>query len=66
MWKRRFKDEQIVQLLKEAEAGISVKKLSRKHNFSDATFCDWRKRKSGGLELSDAKPLRALEARINV
>jgi len=60
MRKRRFEEEQIVRILKEAESGVSAKELCRKYNISDATFYLWRK-KYGGLEVSDAKRLRALE-----
>lgn len=44
MRKRRLNEEQIVRILKEAEAGTAVKELSRKHNISDVTFYVWRKR----------------------
>ena len=58
--KKRFTDEQIIAVLKEAEAGLPVKELCRKHNISDATFYTWRK-KYGGLEVSEARRLKALE-----
>ena len=60
MRKRRFEEEQIVRILKEAESGVSVKDLCRKHGFSDATFYIWRQ-KYAGMEVSDARKLRALE-----
>ena len=60
MRKRRFNEEQIVRILKEGESGVATKELCRRHNISDATFYVWRK-KYGGLEVSDAKRLRALE-----
>jgi len=41
--KKRFSEEQIIGVLKEAEAGVPVKELCRKHNISDATFYTWRK-----------------------
>ena len=60
MRKRRFKEEQIIKILKEAEAGTPAAELSRKYGMSDATFYVWR-RKYQGMEMSDAKKLRALE-----
>ena len=59
--KKRFSEEQIIGFLKEAEAGIPVKELCRKHGFSDASFYTWRS-KYGGMEVSEAKRLRALES----
>lgn len=58
--KRRFSDEQIISILKEAEAGLPVKELCRKHNISDATFYTWRK-KFGGMEISEARRLKSVE-----
>lgn len=60
MRKRRFKEEQIIQILKESERGVSTKELCRKYGMSDATFYMWRK-KYGGMDVSDAKKLRHLE-----
>ena len=57
----RFSEEQIVSILKQAEAGVKVKDLCRKHGFSDATFYNWRSR-YGGMEVSDVRKLRELEA----
>jgi putative transposase len=58
--KKRFSEEQIIGFLKEAEAGVPVKELCRKHGFSDASFYTWR-RKFGGMDVSDAKRLKAME-----
>jgi len=58
--KKRFTEEQIIPILKEAEAGLPVKELCRKYNISDATFYTWRK-KYGGLEVSEARRPKALE-----
>jgi len=58
--KKRFSDEQIIGFLKEAEAGVPVKELARKHGFSDASFYLWRS-KFGGMDVPDAKRLKSLE-----
>ena len=60
MKQKRFSDEQIISILKEADAGAVVLDLCRKHGMSSATFYAW-KSKYGGLELSEAKRLRGLE-----
>ena len=60
MKRKRYTEAQILGFLKEAEAGIPVKQLCRKHGFSDASFYNWRS-KYGGMELSDIKRLKALE-----
>lgn len=59
--KKRFTEEQIIGFLKEADAGVPVKDLCRKHGFSDASFYTWRT-KFGGMDVSDAKRLKALES----
>lgn len=59
--KKRFTEEQIIGYLKEADKGVPVKELCRKHGFSDASYYLWRG-KYGGMEVSDAKRLKALEA----
>ena len=59
--KKRFTEAQIIGFLKEAEQGVAVKELCRKHGFSDASFYLWRS-KFGGMEVSDAKRLKALES----
>lgn len=57
----RFTEEQIIGVLKENEAGAKVDDVCRRHGISQATFYAWRK-KFGGMEASDAKRLRELEA----
>jgi putative transposase len=59
--KKRFSEEQIIGFLREAEGGVPVKELARKHGFSDASFYLWRS-KFGGMEVSDAKRLKLLES----
>lgn len=61
MKRSRFSEEQIIGILKEHQAGLSATVLCRKHGISDATFYKWRS-KYGGMEVSDARKLRALEA----
>lgn len=59
--KKHYSDEQIVGFLREAESGVPVKELCRRHGFSEASFYAWRN-KFGGLEVSDVKRLKALES----
>jgi len=59
--KKRFTEEQIIGFLREADAGVPIKDLCRRHGFSEASYYLWRG-KFGGLEVSDAKRLKALEA----
>jgi putative transposase len=56
----RFSEEQIIAILKEAEAGTKVTELCRRQGISDATFYTWRS-KYGGLEISEMRRLRQLE-----
>ena len=60
MKRKRFTEEQIIGVLKEHEAGAKTADLCRKHGISDATFFKW-KAKFGGMEVSDARKLKALE-----
>jgi putative transposase len=59
--KKRFTEEQIIGFLREADKGLPVKELCRKHGFSEASYYLWRS-KFGGMDISDARRLKALES----
>lgn len=61
MRRSKYGEEQIIGILKEHQAGFSAAELCRKHGISDATFYKWRS-KYGGMEVQDARKLKALEA----
>jgi putative transposase len=59
--KRRFTEEQIIGILKEAEAGLKVKDLCRQHNVTEQTYYRW-KSKYGGMSISEMRRLKELES----
>ena len=60
--KRRFSEEQIIGFLREAERGVALKHLCRRHGFSEASYYLWRS-KYGGIDVSDARRLKSLESK---
>ena len=60
MPRKRYTEEQIIAVLKEAEAGMKTMDICRKHGISDATFYIW-KNKYGGMQVSEVRKLKALE-----
>lgn len=60
--KQRFNEEQIIRILREAEkTGVQIRELCRRHNVTEQTFFRWRN-KYGGMDVPDARRLKAVEA----
>ena len=64
MKKTRFTETQIIAILKEADSGVLVKDICRKHGISDATYYNW-KSKYGGMSASDLKRLKEMEKELS-
>lgn len=64
MKRTRFTETQIIAILKEADSGMQVKELCRKHGISDQTYYNW-KSKYGGMEASDLKLMKELERELS-
>jgi putative transposase len=59
--KKRFTEKQIIGILQEADSGVAIKELCRRHGCSEASYYLWRN-KFGGMSVSDAKRLKELES----
>lgn len=64
MKKSRFSETQIIAILKEADSGVMVKDICRKHGISDATYYNW-KSKYGGMSASDLKRMKEMERELS-
>ena len=64
MKKSRFSEPQLISILKEADAGMKVSEICRKHGISEATFYNW-KSKYGGLEASELKRIKEMETELS-
>lgn len=58
--KKRFSEEQVIRVLREAEGNTSIREVCRKHNITEQTFFRWRN-KYGGMEVPDVRKLKGLE-----
>lgn len=64
MKKSRFTETQIIGIIKEADAGMPIKEICRKHGISDATYYNWKSR-YGGMNASDLKRMKELERELS-
>jgi len=64
MKRSRFTETQIISILKEADAGVKVKDICRRHGISDATYYNW-KSKYGGMSASDLKRMKEMELELS-
>ncbi len=64
MKRSRFSESKIISILREADSGMSVKEVCRKHGISDATFYNW-KSKYGGMSVSELKRMKEMEQELS-